>query len=95
MTEKHYSATCTLKADPRTRGIKKTIYEIAEKFNICASVDSDTYCTGGWIFKEYRTEYTIRFWGDKENVKKALDAVRDSSISYNKKINSIEADTEW
>lgn len=67
-----YSESCSIEIDSRVRGVKRAINEIADDLGISVSIDTDTYCNGGWIFKTYTTEYNIRFSGDKDKVEKPL-----------------------
>ena len=58
-----YSESCSIEIDSRVRGVKRAINEIADDLGISVSIDTDTYCDGGWIFKTYTTEYNIRLTG--------------------------------
>lgn len=81
-----YSESCCIRADSRTRGIKRVANEVADHYGLSVSIDTDTYCVGGWIFKDYRTEYNIRFRGEKANVKKAIEQLQYSCECYNASI---------
>lgn len=81
-----YSESCCIRADSRTMGIKRVANEVADHYGLFVSIDTDTYCVGGWIFKDYRTEYNIRFGGDKDKVKEAIRQLKYSCQCYNSRI---------
>ena len=81
-----YSESCSIEIDSRVRGVKRAIYEIADDLGISVSIDTDTYCDGGWIFKTYTTEYNIRFTGEKEKVEKAIEMLEDECEDFNSEI---------
>lgn len=91
-----YSESCCIRADSRTRGIRRVANELADEYGLSVSVDADTYCAGGLIFKDYRTEYNIRFRGEKEKVKAAIESLQRSCMSYNARIHlPISAASGW
>ncbi len=81
-----YSESCSIEIDSRVHGVKRAINEIADDLGINVSIDTDTYCNGGWIFKTYITEYNIRFTGEKEKVKKAIEMIETECVDFNTRI---------
>ena len=81
-----YSESCSIEIDSRVHGVKRAVYEIADDFGVNVSIDTDTYCDGGWIFKTYTTEYNIRFSGEKEKVEKAIEQLKDECEDFNAQI---------
>lgn len=81
-----YSESCSIEIDSRVRGVKRAVNEIADDLEICVSIDTDTYCTGGWFSKTYITEYNIRFSGDKDKVKEALKRLKTDCENFNSRI---------
>jgi len=81
-----YSESCSIEIDSRVRGVKRAINEIADDLGISVSIDTDTYCDGGWIFKTYTTEYNIRFSGDKDKVEKAIERLNSDCEDFNARI---------
>ena len=81
-----YSESCSIEVDSRVRGVKRAINEIADDLGISVSIDTDTYCDGGWIFKTYTTEYNIRFTGEKDKVEKAIEMLETECEDFNEEI---------
>ena len=81
-----YSESCSIEIDSRVHGVKRAVYEIADDFGVNVSIDTDTYCNGGWIFKTYTTEYNIRFSGDKDKVEKAIKELKEDCEEFNARI---------
>jgi len=84
-----YSESCCITTDSRTRGVKRVANEVADRYGLSVSIDTETYQSGGIFFKTYSTEYNIRFSGEKENVEKAIEAMRYSAECYNAELASI------
>ena len=81
-----YSESCSIKIDSRVRGVKRVVNEVADDLGISVSIDTDTYCDGGWFFKTYTTEYNIRFTGDKDKVEEAIKILRTKCEWFNSQI---------
>lgn len=81
-----YSESCSIEIDSRVRGVKRVVNEVADDLGISVSIDTDTYCNGGFFFKTYTTEYNIRFRGEKEKVKKAIKILEHKCEDFNDEI---------
>ena len=81
-----YSESCSIEVDSRVRGVKRVVNEVADDLGISVSIDTDTYCDGGWFFKTYTTEYNIRFSGDKDKVEKAIKILEQKCEDFNDEI---------